>query len=166
MNDSTKRWFKLAAFFMLLMLLVQTNLVNVSEAKAQKTKELNIENLFNGKDGTMVLKNVKKDDIYLYNKERSIKRFTPESTFKVANSLIGLETGVVRDEYEVKRWDGVKREFEGWNRDHSLASAMRESAVWFYQDMARDIGNEKMQESINKINYGNKDISGGMTNSG
>lgn len=162
MNDSTKRWFKLAAFFMLLMLLVQTNLVNVSEAKAQKTKELNIENLFNGKDGTMVLKNVKKDDIYLYNKERSIKRFTPESTFKVANSLIGLETGVVRDEYEVKRWDGVKREFEGWNRDHSLASAMRESAVWFYQDMARDIGNEKMQESINKINYGNKDISGGI----
>jgi beta-lactamase class D len=128
----------------------------------QQTKELKIQELFNGKQGTMVLKNLKSQQTYIYNEKRSIERFTPESTYKVPNALIGLQTNAVRDEYEVKRWDGIVRAFESWNRDHSLASAMRESAIWYYQDMARDIGNERMQEYINKMNYGNRDISGGI----
>ncbi len=128
----------------------------------ENTKELHIEEAFAGKEGTMVLKNLKNDKVYVYNKERSIERLTPESTFKVANALIGLETAAVRDEYEVKRWDGVEREFESWNRDHSLASAMRESAIWFYQDLARTIGKKNMQEYVTKISYGNQDISGGI----
>jgi beta-lactamase class D len=128
----------------------------------QKTKELEIHELFNGKEGTMVLKNLKTDKTYVYNQKRSTKRLTPESTFKVANALIGLQTNAVRDEYEVKRWDGVVREYETWNRDHSLASAMRESAIWFYQDMARDIGETRMQEYINRMEYGTEDISGGI----
>jgi beta-lactamase class D len=133
----------------------------VSSAE-QETKELKIQELFNEKEGTMVLKNLKNHKTYVYNKKRSIKRFTPESTFKVPNALIGLQTNAVRDEYEVKRWDGVVRKFETWNRDHSLASAMRESAIWFYQDMAMDIGETSMQEYINRIEYGNKNILGGI----
>jgi beta-lactamase class D len=39
---------------------------------------------------------------------------------------------------------------------------MRYSVVWYYQAMARDIGKERMQEWLDKINYGNKDISGGI----
>jgi beta-lactamase class D len=133
----------------------------LSEAE-QQTKELKIHELFNGKEGTMVLKDLNNNKIYVYNKNRTMERFTPESTFKVPNALIGLQTKAVRDEYEVKRWDGVVRQFETWNRDHSLASAMRESAIWFYQDMARDIGVTNMQEYVDKLEYGNKDISGGI----
>ncbi|MFC0187404.1 class D beta-lactamase [Fictibacillus aquaticus] len=133
---------------------------NVSNA-GQETKSLNIQELFNGKEGTMVLKSVRTHKMYVYNEKRSRERFTPESTFKVANALIGLQTSAVRDEYEVKRWDGTVREFENWNRDHSLASAMRESAIWFYQDMARDIGTANMQEYVTRMKYGNQDISGG-----
>ncbi|MCU1806188.1 class D beta-lactamase [Cytobacillus firmus] len=128
----------------------------------ENTKELHIEEAFAGKEGTMVLKNLKNDKVYVYSKERSKERLTPESTFKVANALIGLETAAVRDEYEVKRWDGVEREFESWNRDHSLASAMRESAIWFYQDLARMIGDKKMNEYVSRIGYGNQDITGGI----
>ncbi len=128
----------------------------------QQTKELKIQDLFKGKEGTMVLRNLKTQQTYLYNKKRSMKRLTPESTFKVSNALIGLQTNAVRDEYEVKRWDGVIREFETWNRDHSLASAMRESAIWFYQDMARDVGETSMQGFIDRMKYGNQDISGGI----
>lgn len=131
-------------------------------AGKESTKELRIEEAFDGKEGAMVLKNLKNDKVYVYNKERVKERLTPESTFKVANALIGLETSAVRDEYEVKRWDGVEREFESWNRDHSLASAMRESAIWFYQDLARTIGEKNMQEYVSKIQYGNQDISGGI----
>lgn len=123
-------------------------------------KDFEITHLFDGKEGTMVLKNMKNEQTYVFNKERSSERMTPESTFKVLNALIGLETGAVRDEYEVKRWDGIVRQFETWNRDHTLGSAMRESAIWFYQDMARNIGFSRMQEKISKLNYGNKDLSG------
>ncbi|WP_370460305.1 class D beta-lactamase [Cytobacillus firmus] len=148
------------AVFALLLLLAGTG----AEALGGKenTKELHIEEVFAGIEGTMVLKNLKNDKVHVYNKERSKERLTPESTFKVANALIGLETAAVRDEYEVKRWDGVEREFESWNRDHSLASAMRESAIWFYQDMARTIGEKKMTDYVAKIGYGNQDISGGI----
>ncbi|MBS4177024.1 class D beta-lactamase [Lederbergia citrea] len=135
---------------------IQTN------AKSSKVKDLPVQDLFTGFEGTTVIKNLKTDTVYIYNQNRSKERFTPESTFKVPNALIGLETKAVNDEYEVKRWDGIAREFDGWNTDHSLASAMRQSAIWFYQDMARDIGINQMQLNLNKINYGNNNISGGI----
>ncbi|MCS7462151.1 class D beta-lactamase [Paenibacillus doosanensis] len=124
--------------------------------------QLELEDIFHNTQGTVVLKNLKTNQVYEYNPERSKERFTPESSYKVANALIGLEVKAVADEYEVKRWDGIVREFPGWNRDHSLASAMRESAIWFYQAMARDIGQERMQDYVNRIGYGNRDISGGI----
>ena len=147
-GDVKMKMIKVAVILLFSVMLTSIGTTTVTEAQQEQTKELKIEELFKGKVGTMVLKNLKNDKVYVYNKERSLKRFTPESTFKVPNALIGLQTSAVRDEYEVKRWDGVVREFESWNRDHSLASAMRESAVWFYQDMARDIGETRMQEKI------------------
>jgi beta-lactamase class D len=125
-------------------------------------KELPVEQLFQGVSGTTVIKNLKTDKIYIYNLKRSSERFTPESSFKVPNALIGLEEHAVEDEYEVKRWDGVVREFDVWNRDHTLASAMRHSAIWYYQALARDIGSDRMQSNLNRIQYGNQDIGGGI----
>jgi beta-lactamase class D len=125
-------------------------------------KVLHVEELFHGVPGTTVIKNLKTNKIYIYNLKRSNQRFTPESTFKVANALIGLEEHVLEDEYEVKRWDGVVREFDVWNRDHTLASAMRHSAIWYYQALARDIGLVRMQSNLGQIQYGNQDISGGI----
>lgn len=127
-----------------------------------KFHHLELEDIFHNTQGTLVLKNLKTNQVYDYNPERSKERFTPESSFKVANALIGLEVKAVEDEYEVKRWDGIVREFPVWNRDHSLASAMRNSAIWFYQAMARDIGQDQMQDYVNRIGYGNRDISGGI----
>ncbi|WP_307894536.1 class D beta-lactamase [Bacillus swezeyi] len=125
-------------------------------------KQLKVKEYFNGYDGTFILRNIKNGQTFVYNKERAYKRLTPESTFKVANALIGLQTGAVRDEYDVKRWDGIVREFDSWNRDHTLGSGMRESVIWYYQAMARDIGREHMEDWLRKISYGNQDISGGI----
>lgn len=152
---------KTAVLILLSALLILTGTAAMT-AQELHTKRLDIEELFLGKEGTMVLKNLRNNRVYVYNEERSSERLTPESTFKVPNALIGLETAAVRDEYEVKRWDGVIREFDNWNRDHSLASAMRESAIWFYRDLARDIGDTKMERYIRKMAYGNQDISGGI----
>ena len=60
--------------------------------------------------------------------ERSGQAFLPASTFKIPNSLIALETGVVTDpDKDVFKWDGVKRDIEAWNHDHTMRSAIAAS---------------------------------------
>lgn len=88
------------------------------------------------------------------------ERFSPCSTFKIFNALVGLETGVLRDENTLYRWDGKDRGREAWNRDQTLASAMRDSAVWYFQRVAAEIGPERMQAWLDRVGYGNRDISG------
>ena len=73
--------------------------------------------------------------------------------------MIALDSGVIKDENETLRWDGVKREYEAWNKDHSMRSAISVSAVWFYQELARRIGQKQMQEMVSKVDYGNNDTS-------
>lgn len=125
-------------------------------------KKMKVNEFFEGQEGTIVLRDVQSGETFVYNEERANTRLTPESTFKVPNALIGLQVKAVRDEYDVKRWDGVEREFETWNRDHTLGSAMRESAIWYYQDMAKNIGEQSMKQWLDRISYGNRDISGGI----
>lgn len=84
--------------------------------------------------------------------------FVPASTFKILNSLIVLETGVVTDEHEVVTWDGVDRGWAEWNRDHDLESAFRYSVVWVYQELARRVGRERMAEWVRRAGYGNGTI--------
>jgi beta-lactamase class D len=112
--------------------------------------------------GTALIYDEQANRYHVFDRGRAQTPFLPASTFKIFNAMVALDTGAVKDEYEVIRWDGVKRQFEGWNRDHSLASAMRFSAVWFYQEMARRAGAQRMQEWIDKVGYGNRDIGGGI----
>ena len=94
-----------------------------------------------GTDGTFV--GYKVDDylIIASDKDRSGEGKLPASTFKIPNSLIALETGVVADpDKDVFKWDGVTRSIEAWNKDHTLRSAIAVSAVPVYQEIARRIG--------------------------
>jgi beta-lactamase class D len=96
-------------------------------------------------------------------RNRSGEAMLPASTFKIPNSLIALETGVVGDpDKDIFKWDGVVRSIEGWNRDHTLRSAIAASAVPVYQEIARRIGAERMQKYLDLFEYGNRDIGGGI----
>jgi beta-lactamase class D len=96
-------------------------------------------------------------------KDRSGEAKLPASTFKIPNSVIALETGVVGDpDKDVFKWDGVTRSIEAWNRDHTLRSAIAASAVPVYQEIARRIGAERMQKYLDMFEYGNRDIGGGI----
>jgi beta-lactamase class D len=88
--------------------------------------------------------------------------FSPASTFKIPNSLIALETGVADGPEFPLPWDGVERWNEAWNQDHIHRTAFQKSVVWYYQELARRIGEERMQEFIDAFDYGNRDISGGI----
>ena len=87
------------------------------------------------------------------------ERLSPCSTFKILNSLIALDSGVIKDENEIIPWDGKIRQYEFWNKDHAMRSAISVSAVWFYQELARRIGQKRMQEMVSKVDYGNNDTS-------
>ena len=115
-----------------------------------------------GHVGCFVLYDLNKETYLKYNTKRCEEKFIPASTFKIFNSLIGLETGAVKDQFEVFKWDSVKRFYDMWNRDLDMVNAFKYSAVWFYQELARKIGAEKMQHYISLNNYGNKNISGGI----
>src|ERR1700688_4760287 len=95
--------------------------------------------------------------------DRSGEAKLPASTFKIPNSLIALETGVVGDpDKDVFKWDGVVRSIEAWNRDHTMRTAIAASAVPVYQEIARRIGAERMQKYLDLFEYGNRDIGGGI----
>nr|WP_276604778.1 penicillin-binding transpeptidase domain-containing protein [Nannocystis sp. RBIL2] len=87
----------------------------------------------------------------------------PASTFKIPNALIGLERGVLAGADATLKWDGVERGGSPeWDRDHDLGSALRDSTVWFFQEVARRIGAEAMRASLVAFAYGNADIGGGI----
>src|SRR5437899_6367175 len=116
-----------------------------------------------GTEGTFVGYLVDDYLVIASDKDRSGEAMLPASTFKIPNSLIALETGVVGDpDKDVFKWDGVVRSIEAWNRDHTMRSAIAASAVPVYQEIARRIGAERMQKYVDLFEYGNRDIGGGI----
>ncbi len=104
---------------------------------------------------------LKQNRITVVNAERHAKGFLPASTFKIPSALIALETGVIKDaNHPVFKWDGVKREFDAWNKDHTPASAFRASAVWVFQEIARQATGTRMRVYVSQFGYGNRNIKG------
>ncbi|VAW53641.1 Class D beta-lactamase [hydrothermal vent metagenome] len=83
------------------------------------------------------------------------ENFIPASTFKIPNTLIILEEGLIEDQLEIIEWDGKKREYAQWNKDQTLKSAFQYSCVWCYQRFSRKIGDEKYHAYLRKFDYGN-----------
>lgn len=126
-------------------------------------KDEEVGDVFEGYDGSFVLYDMQADFYQVYNAEQAYKRVSPCSTFKVPNSLIGLESGVITGKDHLYKWDGTKRFLDAWNQDHTLESAIQVSAIWYYQQLASEVGEEKMQYYLEAMDYGNQDISGGLT---
>ena len=112
-------------------------------------------------EGSFVLFDPQANKYIFYNKDQFKHNFSPASTFKICNSLIGLETGIIKDENFVIPWDSVIRN-PVWDHDHDLKTAFKNSTVWYYQELARRVGGQQMKYWIDKANYGNTDTSGGI----
>lgn len=140
----------------------KSNVDPVTQKKEITYIDEDLSTYFTGYDGCFVLYNLENNTYTIHNKEKSTKRLSPNSTFKIYNSLIGLENGVLKDENTMFKWDGTKHDSLSWNRDHTLASAFSNSVVWYYKILASQVGEKTMQEYVDKLGYGNKDISGGI----
>lgn len=133
------------------------------QADSDSTTTPSLQGAFGGREGCVVLYDSGSDQWTIHNESRARERFSPCSTFKIPNTLIGLETGVVQDGGTTFTWDGTVHSRSESNRDHQLRSAFQLSIVWYYQELARRVGEPAMGEWLRKFEYGNQDISGGLT---
>ncbi len=104
-------------------------------------------------NGTIMIMDQRTGTMTGYNKTLWDTGYLPASTFKIANSLIGLETGVI-DTGTIFKWKGEKRRLPQWEKDLSVAEAFRVSCVPCYQEVARKIGAGRMNFYLELLHYG------------
>lgn len=132
----------------------------ISQAKIKEDKSLKKFFDESGVTGGIYIYNRNKNEFTVYDRKRMETGFIPASTSKIIHSLIFLDSGALKDETEVLKWDGVKRSIEAWNQDHNLRSALKVSAVWFYVEVSKRVGQNKMQHYYDAANYGNASTNG------
>ena len=164
-NSSMIRSFRIANCLLLItccILLITSCTVN--KAKVDNSLKKYFDE--NKVDGCFTLLNNADGKVTVYNMQLDTQRFSPASTFKIVNSLIGLQTGkIVNDTMQIK-WDGQVRIFTAgdtatnWNKDMGMTEAFKVSSVPYYQEVARRIGKDTMQAWIDSIGYGNKNTGG------
>lgn len=85
------------------------------------------------------------------------------STFKVPLALMAFDSNILKDENEVYKWDKIKKMIPAWNKDHNAQSWMKESVVWFSQKLTPKLGKNKIEQYLRAFDYGNADLSSGLT---
>ncbi len=117
---------------------------------------------FAGIPGTFVLLNGGTGEVTRYGGVRASQRFPPCSTFKIPNSAIMLESGIAPTPEFTLRYDPALKLSGAWAQDQSLRSAYRVSAAWYFQELARRLGPDRMARYVRQFDYGNADTSGGV----
>jgi len=112
-------------------------------------------------DACIIIKDQTHEIVDYYNLNRCRQRFTPASTFKILNSLVALETNTIPDESYTIQWDGVKRRAE-WDTAMDMRKAFEVSNLFYYQQIAKKTGIEKLQLYLDTCQYGNKKIGGAV----
>lgn len=108
--------------------------------------------------GAILIYDLKEDLYYSNDFEWANKGNLPASTFKIANSIIGLETGMIESDSTVFKWDGKDKWLKNWEQDLVLRDAFQFSCVHCYQEVATKIGSKTMNDYIKLIDYGNLKI--------
>ena len=107
--------------------------------------------------GTILITDSSNQEYYGYNPSRWDSGYLPASTFKIVNTLIGLETGAT-DTSHIFVWKGEKRRLPEWERNLKLRDAFACSCVPCFQELARKIGAETMNTWLAKLAYGSMDV--------
>ncbi len=141
------------------LLLLSTCLMLLSSCSVNKAKiDNSLKKYFdeNNVDGCFTLLNNSDGKVTVYNMTLDTQRYVPTSTFKIINSLIGLQTGAITNDTMMIKWDGKLRHQEKWNKDMGMTEAFKVSNVPYYQEVARRIGKDTIKQWIDSIGYGNK----------
>jgi beta-lactamase class D len=137
-------------------------------AEPARITEAELSRFFGEINGTFVILDQQTGRVLRHDADRARTRFLPASTFKIPNTLIALETGVASGpEFTLHRDSAIAPKQEWWpaswsQHSHTLRTALPASVVWFYQEIARRIGDDRMAEHLRRFDYGNSEIGGGI----
>jgi len=149
------------AKFILLLLLAVAGCAQISPEEAAKFAP---KDYFPNMKGCFLLHNVKSGITdRVIGDEYCKEQLVACSSFKVPLALIAFDSGVLKTTKQVFKWDRKKHEREALNQDHNAQTWMRDSVVWFSQIIAQKLGPKKMQKYLDAFEYGNKDLTGGLT---
>lgn len=133
--------------------------------KSDESIQVAIQQSISNYEGVIVFSNLKSDNIIYSDEIKANEKFPPCSTFKIWNALIGIEKGLINSPNdEFYKWDKEVRFISEWNKNLNFKEAFTVSCVPAFQNLAKKIGSNYMQEWINKINYGDRNISSGLDN--
>lgn len=104
--------------------------------------------------GSILIYDLKDDKFYSNNFNWAKKGNLPASTYKITNSIIALETGVVQNDSTLFKWNGEERRLKIWENDMIFKDAFHYSCVPCYQEVARKIGVNRMNKYLDKLDYG------------
>ena len=116
-------------------------------------------NYFEGINGAAVIYDPAMNSYQIYNQKLALTRRSPCSTFKIISSLIALEHGIIVPDHSTRVWSGEEFWNKDWNKNIDFSDAFRTSCVWYYREIIDEIGSDTMQDELNKLQYGNCDIS-------
>ena len=147
----------------ILLLIVNYSLFMLASCSVNKAKVDNsLKKYFDSAnvEGCFTLLDNVTGQVTVYNMQLDTVRFTPASTFKIVNSLVGLQTGAITNDTMMIKWDGIVRTPDTWNKDLGMREAFKLSSVPYYQEVARRIGKDTLQKWLDTLSYGNKKIGG------
>lgn len=121
--------------------------------------EMDWSEYFHGLNGAAVIYDASRMQQAVFAKKTAMTRRSPCSTFKIISSLTALELGIINPEHSLRSWSGEVFWNESWNRDKDFQSAFRDSCVWYFREVTDEIGPQAMKEAVDKLSYGNCDIS-------
>ena len=130
---------------------------------AEKVSTIDLSAYFSGYEGSFVLYDLNNDTWNIYDMEQATLRTAPDSTYKIYDALFGLEEGVIAPNDSFMAWNETDYPFEAWNADQDLYSAMQSSVNWYFQEIDKQIGSSAIQGYIQKIGYGNENISADLS---
>lgn len=121
--------------------------------------EVDWSNYFEEINGAAVIYDPAENCYQIYNQGLALTRRSPCSTFKIISSLIALENGIIEPDNSTRVWSGEVFWNEDWNKDIDFSDAFHASCVWYFREVIDEIGKDMMQDELNKLQYGNCDIS-------
>jgi beta-lactamase class D/beta-lactamase regulating signal transducer with metallopeptidase domain len=88
------------------------------------------------------------------------ERVTPASTFKIAISLMGFDSGVLRDDHTpyLPYKPSYASSNPSWRHDTDPAGWLRESVVWYSQQVVSRLGAARVRSYVQAFDYGNRDL--------
>lgn len=90
------------------------------------------------------------------------KRATAASTFKIAISLMGFDSGILKDTHHPV-WsfkEGYPDWRKVWRNDTDPQNWIKHSVVWYSQQINIRLGKEKFRNYVTSFDYGNTDVTG------